>query len=83
LIRIQLDAAQTIGNPVIGDTDTTSAAGWTLAGNNLTLDGATPQHSMQNTKAFVERAGRGRKRRCFDGAPGGTQDRLPFRVIRA
>jgi autotransporter-associated beta strand protein len=44
---IDLDAARTIGNLIFGDTDTSSAAGWTLANNSepsniLTLAGATP-----------------------------------------
>ena len=44
---VNLDSARTIGNLVFGDTDTSSAAGWTLAnngnaGNILTLAGTTP-----------------------------------------
>ncbi len=44
---VHLNAAQTIGNLVFGDTDTNSAAGWTVdnngtAANTLTLAGATP-----------------------------------------
>jgi len=44
---VNLDSAQTIGNLAFGDTDTSSAAGWTLAnngtpGNTLTLSGTTP-----------------------------------------
>ncbi len=37
-----MDSARTIGNLVFGDTNTSSAAGWTLTGNTLTLAGATP-----------------------------------------
>ncbi len=44
---VNLDSARTIGNLVFGDTDTSSAAGWTLANNatptnTLTLAGTTP-----------------------------------------
>ena len=44
---VHLDSARTISNLVFGDTDTSSAAGWTLAnnsvaGNILTLAGTTP-----------------------------------------
>jgi autotransporter-associated beta strand protein len=39
---VDLDSPQTIGNLVFGDTDTSSAAGWTLSGNILTLAGTTP-----------------------------------------
>ncbi len=39
---VHLDSAQTIGNLVFGDTDPSSAAGWTLAGNVLTLAGTAP-----------------------------------------
>lgn len=44
---VDLDSARTVGNLVFGDTDTASAAGWTLANNGnaaniLTLSGATP-----------------------------------------
>jgi autotransporter-associated beta strand protein len=44
---VNLDSARTIGNLVFGDTDTASAAGWTLANNavaahTLTLSGTTP-----------------------------------------
>ena len=39
---VHLDSARTIGNLVFGDTDTASPAGWTLAGNILTLAGTTP-----------------------------------------
>ena len=44
---VNLDSARTIGTLVFGDTDIGSAAGWTLgnnsvAGNTLTLAGATP-----------------------------------------
>ena len=44
---VDLDSARTIGNLVFGDTDPSSAAGWTLtnnavAGNILTLAGTTP-----------------------------------------
>jgi autotransporter-associated beta strand protein len=39
---VNLDSTQTIGNLVFGDTNTASAAGWTLTGNTLTLAGTTP-----------------------------------------
>ena len=39
---VTLDSARTIGNLVFGDTDTSSAAGWTLTGSALTLAGTTP-----------------------------------------
>jgi autotransporter-associated beta strand protein len=44
---VNLDSPRTIGNLVFGDTDTATAAGWTLAnnetpGNTLTLAGTTP-----------------------------------------
>jgi autotransporter-associated beta strand protein len=44
---VNLDSAQMIGSLVFGDTDTSSAAGWTLANNaepanTLTLSGTTP-----------------------------------------
>jgi autotransporter-associated beta strand protein len=44
---VNLDAPQTIGNLIFGDTDTASAAGWTLTNNSdpaniLTLSGTTP-----------------------------------------
>lgn len=44
---VNLDSARTIGHLVFGDTDTSSAAGWTLANNGnaghiLTLAGTTP-----------------------------------------
>jgi autotransporter-associated beta strand protein len=39
---VDLDSPRTIGNLVFGDTDSASAAGWTLAGNSLTLAGTTP-----------------------------------------
>jgi autotransporter-associated beta strand protein len=44
---VDLDSARTIGNLVFGDTDTSSAAGWTLTnngtpGNVLILAGTTP-----------------------------------------
>jgi autotransporter-associated beta strand protein len=39
---VDLDSPRTIGNLVFGDTDTLSAAGWTLTGNILTLAGTTP-----------------------------------------
>ena len=39
---VQLESARTIGDLVFGDTDTSSAAGWTLAGEILTLAGAAP-----------------------------------------
>jgi autotransporter-associated beta strand protein len=44
---VNLDSVRTIGTLVFGDTDTNSAAGWTLAnnsvaGNTLTLAGTTP-----------------------------------------
>lgn len=39
---VDLDSSRSIGNLVFGDTDTASAAGWTLAGNTLTLAGTTP-----------------------------------------
>ena len=55
---VDLDSARTIGNLVFGDTDTSSAAGWTLAnnavsGNILTLAGTTPTitvNALGNTK---------------------------------
>jgi fibronectin-binding autotransporter adhesin len=39
---VTLDSTRTIGNLVFGDTDTSSAASWTLTGSNLTLAGTTP-----------------------------------------
>jgi len=39
---VDLDSPRTIGHLVFGDTDTSSPAGWTLTGNDLTLDGPTP-----------------------------------------
>jgi autotransporter-associated beta strand protein len=39
---VDLDSARTIGNLIFGDTDTSSAADWTLTGNTLTLAGTTP-----------------------------------------
>jgi len=44
---VNLNSARTIGNLIFGDTDTSTAAGWTLAnngvvGNALTLAGTTP-----------------------------------------
>jgi autotransporter-associated beta strand protein len=50
---VDLDSARTIGNLVFGDTDTSSAAGWTLTGNTLTLAGSTPTitvNSLGGTK---------------------------------
>jgi autotransporter-associated beta strand protein len=41
-ITVDLDSARTISNLVFGDTDTASAASWTLTGNDLTLAGTTP-----------------------------------------
>jgi autotransporter-associated beta strand protein len=39
---VTLNSARTIGNLVFGDTDTATAASWTLTGNTLTLAGTTP-----------------------------------------
>jgi autotransporter-associated beta strand protein len=39
---VDLDSVRMVGNLVFGDTDTSSAAGWTLAGTALTLSGSTP-----------------------------------------
>ena len=39
---VNLDSSRTLGNLIFGDTDTTSAAGWSLTGNTLTLSATTP-----------------------------------------
>ena len=51
---IQLDAALTIGSLVFGDTDASSAAGWTLSGNVLTLAGAPPKTPTITVNALGE-----------------------------
>ena len=53
---VDLDSARTIGNLVFGDTDTSSAAGWTLTGNTLSLAGSTPTitvNSLGGTKTVA------------------------------
>lgn len=39
---VTLSSTRTIGNLVFGDTDTSTAAGWTLTGSTLTMAGTTP-----------------------------------------
>ena len=56
---VNLDSARTISNLVFGDTDTSSAAAWTLEGNPLTLAGTTPTitvNALGDTKAVTIRA---------------------------
>jgi len=58
---VNLDSARTIGNLVFGDTDTSTAAGWTLAnnavaGNHLNLVGTSPTitvNTLGDTKAVT------------------------------
>ena len=51
---VNLDAPQTIGNLTFGDTNTASAAAWTLTGSTLTLAGTSPTvtvNALDPTKA--------------------------------
>jgi autotransporter-associated beta strand protein len=44
-VSVNLDGARTIGNLIFGDTDTTTAAGWTIntgTGGSITLAGTSP-----------------------------------------
>jgi len=57
---VTVDSARTIGNLVFGDTDTSSAAGWTLTGSALTLAGTTPTvtvNALGDTKAATISSG--------------------------
>ncbi len=53
---VRLNSAQTIGELVFGDTDPSSAAGWALAGDPLTLAGTTPTivvNALGGTKSLT------------------------------
>jgi autotransporter-associated beta strand protein len=48
---VNLDSPRTVGNMIFGDTDTGTAAAWTLEGNTLTLAATTPTITVNSLGA--------------------------------